>query len=648
MKKIFKYIILLICIVPFLNLKAVSSNAVDYNVKKYYVRSEIEIAGGLKVREIIEVNGTYNGYYRNILFKNNDLVTFSGKESDLEGSSIYNGTSIDSLRVGVVNIDSLTFDQFNGNLIDENVTYLEEVETASNGDNGVYIIEKNDDGVNIKMYNETINDTTYFFLEYVVTNILVEHNDCAEFYYTYISKDWNDSIEDVQILIDLPYAADEIFKVWGHGQLNATIIKDANNGGSYVSLKNYEIGSGVDVRMLFDKKIFSININESKKSNMDAISIVSNIENKRANDANTKRKINFFKTYFFVGVECIYGVLIVFFTILIYKKYDKEYKSNFKGEYYRDFINDYDVENIEYLMNKNITENAFSTSLLNLIYKKAILIEDIPSDKKSKDYKFIKAENLVVSEEENIIIDTIFNKIGDGHEVTLKQIKSFSKKTDISGNNGLCTAYNTWKNQVIEKSKTYNFYEDNMKVKAGFILFSIFGIILALIDYYYHITNYIYLILGVISVIFLCYVVIFKKRTPKGNEDYLKWKSFKKFLNDFGRFGEKELPEIKLWERYLVYASIFGIAAKVQESMKMKFSEIRPNYNMDRGDILFNYFMFNNLSHDISNNMTNYVRSSVSAVSAAKASQMSSGSGHGGGFSSGGGFGGGGNSGGGF
>ena len=32
-----------------------------------------------------------------------------------------------------------------------------------------------------------------------------------------------------------------------------------------------------------------------------------------------------------------------------------------------------------------------------------------------------------------------------------------------------------------------------------------------------------------------------------------KWTAFKKFLNDFGSFDVKELPEIKLWERYLVF-----------------------------------------------------------------------------------------------
>ena len=42
----------------------------------------------------------------------------------------------------------------------------------------------------------------------------------------------------------------------------------------------------------------------------------------------------------------------------------------------------------------------------------------------------------------------------------------------------------------------------------------------------------------------LIYPFTITKRTLKGNDHYYKWKAFKRFLLDFGRFNEKELPEI--------------------------------------------------------------------------------------------------------
>jgi uncharacterized membrane protein len=51
-----------------------------------------------------------------------------------------------------------------------------------------------------------------------------------------------------------------------------------------------------------------------------------------------------------------------------------------------------------------------------------------------------------------------------------------------------------------------------------------------------------------------------------------KWENFYKFLNDMTLMRDKAPSDIVLWEQYLVYATAFGIAGKVRDSMKAKFS----------------------------------------------------------------------------
>ena len=75
-------------------------------------------------------------------------------------------------------------------------------------------------------------------------------------------------------------------------------------------------------------------------------------------------------------------------------------------------------------------------------------------------------------------------------------------------------------------------------------------------------------------------------------------KGMKKFLSDFGRFDEKELPEIILWEKYLVYAAAFGIAAKVEKAMQLKIKEFNLNQNTN---FTTNYILLN---HSFSNALT--------------------------------------------
>ena len=96
----------------------------------------------------------------------------------------------------------------------------------------------------------------------------------------------------------------------------------------------------------------------------------------------------------------------------------------------------------------------------------------------------------------------------------------------------------------------------------------------------------------------------------------------KKFLNEFSNIHEREPIEVNLWEEYLMYAQIFGIAKKVAKEFKKLYPDIITDeyYN----DVVF--------IHTISYN-------GVHAASVAKSRAESYSSG-GGGFSSGGGGGG--------
>lgn len=152
------------------------------------------------------------------------------------------------------------------------------------------------------------------------------------------------------------------------------------------------------------------------------------------------------------------------------------------------------------------------------------------------------------------------------------------------------------------------------------------------------VNNIALLVIIVSSIVFLIYILSFKKWTLKGREHYLKWKAFKNFLTDFGNLKEKELPEIKLWEKYLVYATVFGIAKEVQKTMKIKLSEMSnvDSFYLNSWYFHTNYYIGNTISSSV-----NKVYSG-SANTIAAHSSSSSGGGFGGGFSSGGGFGGGG------
>ena len=173
------------------------------------------------------------------------------------------------------------------------------------------------------------------------------------------------------------------------------------------------------------------------------------------------------------------------------------------------------------------------------------------------------------------------------------------------------------------------------------VIFSLLGIILVFANISYELA---WLAIGIIifMVIVIVFVISRKFYTKKGAEHYAKWMAHKRFLEDFSRFNEKELPEVTLWDKYLVYAVILNCADKLSKEMELKMP------NMDTTDTAYvgynpymtHYIITTNLYSSINSGVHTAVSSSRSSIAA---SNSSSGGGFGGGSIGGGGsFGGGG------
>ena len=110
-------------------------------------------------------------------------------------------------------------------------------------------------------------------------------------------------------------------------------------------------------------------------------------------------------------------------------------------------------------------------------------------------------------------------------------------------------------------------------------------------------------------------------------EDSKKLFGLKLFLEEFSKMDTKEVLEVHIWDEYLMFAYLFGVADKVAKQLKNLYPEVLEDPNNNYVD--YNTIIF-----------INHISSSgVSAATSARAAAQSYSSG-GGGFSSGGGGGG--------
>lgn len=311
-----------------------------------------------------------------------------------------------------------------------------------------------------------------------------------------------------------------------------------------------------------------------------------------------------------------------------------------KDLYYRDFPGDYNPYVLEYLMKRKITNLSISTTILNLINKNVIKLEENPEDKKDAILRFKDTEaNLTDAEKD--ITTMLFSLVGNNNRCTLKQLKRYG--TTESRARSLQRKINAFKKNAKVEAEVEGFFEKDTKnilLKIAILFNYVFSLFMAMGIFIGNTTDSIlqyFLGTTIISFVFFKVTNAYKNRSKAGAEEYSKWLAHKRFLKDFGKFDEKDLPDITLWDKYLVTATVLGCADKVQKKMKLYI-----NNNSDFDTTRASYYL---LSSSINNNMVRSIEKAVngsigtarSTISASSSGSSSSGGGFGGGSSSGGG-----------
>lgn len=684
MKKIktITYLFLFTCVLflaGFQTFKASQTPVIDH----FYSDITVLENGDLNVKELIILNGEYNGFERIINYRNEYAPSFDGTESSFEGSDIYNGDKIELSRIAEVEIPN----DYDFSLINQPGKSFQKVSSASNGDKRKYIVTTKSNGEAYRMYNENNGGALGFYLEYTVKNVAIRHTDIAEVGWNLMGNELSNRIHNYEAHIHIPNNQAEL-RAWAHGPLNGN-IKLIDKTEIQLTVSDIFPNTAFDTRFVFDLTAIPTS---NKTTNVTALPMILNVETKKAEEANrlreefidgqfqivkmaldkvesTKRpsdlneaqeQLNILASYttegeypalkqrydeikeivdarmktlntVFGGIAIIYVIAMIIYVYRIYLKYDKELKVP-HIEYFRDIPNNYGPACVDYLFKRKIDNNSFSATLLNLISDKVIRYEKI--DK--KNYKIIYHDNVrPLLEEEEKLITWVFEEKTDGKETTLEAFKKKAKSYS-----SFISDFELFKKTALQHAKSLNFYE-TQTLKGIPILTSVVGFVLGFLCIYMEVGLFsiIFFLVGIASLI---YFVSIQKKTKFGREEYEKWSALKRFLQDFGKFDTKDLPDMILWEKFLVYAYVFGCAKELEKTMKIKMNEMGATpvagyyYDPSFTDMLI-------FSHVVNRTLNSSITSAYNARSAASSGNYSSGGGFGGGFSAGGGsFGGGG------
>lgn len=642
--------------------------------------------GDLKVKELIVLSGTYHGFERKINYKNPSAPQFQATLSSFEGSDIYNGDDIVLEQISEITVP----ENYDFSLIYEEGTAFESVTSAENGDRRTYVTTNSADGVTYRMYNDNQSGARGFYLEYVIRNVAIRHTDVAEVGWNLMGTEFTNTIEHYEAHIHLENNETEL-RAWAHGPVNGTVLLPSKQE-IVIEATDIFPHTAFDTRFVFDLNSIS---ESTKTTHVEALPMILEVENRRAEEANrarefaiqkqeetvelaldrtektkrqsdletAKQELETLKSYpvsteqyeqryqqleqivqerrsqllfLFGGITIVYLVGMGLSIYHTYQKYDKEYQVE-SIPYYRDIPSQYGPACVQYLFEKKIGNEAISATLLNLISKKVISCEKIEKD----DYRLTYHDGMIeLNPEEEKLIIWMFHQKKDQKTTTLKTFQKEAEKMELS----FVNRYDAFMDTAKEHAKSMNFYEPN-RMGVFPILYSFFGIALTVIYSAMEIWYYA-LILVPVAIISLIYFACVSKKTKYGREEYEKWSALKRFLQDFGTFETKDLPDMILWDQFLVYAYVFGIAKELEKTMKIKAVELGdPSFTYGGYQMSFpEFFLFTHaLNHTMQQSMTSVQYARNSAYTGGSGGNFSSGGGFGGGFSAGGGsFGGGG------
>ncbi len=453
-----------------------------------------------------------------------------------------------------------------------------DVDESLNEKKGYYGINYTSDGLELCFGKYDYKKHT-FTLTYKLSNFIFNTDDAQVIYYNFIDRLSDVNFDKFSLEISSYYKFSDTLDVWGYGYKGYAYVSD---GKIYMSNED-------DMNNKYAVLLVKFPLNTFKTTNKVIQFNTFNEVYQKAEEGTfdynySNNSIDYFALIFtiFILFLCFSPFIFLFVSIRNSKYGYKDNKviNKKNTEFFRDIPCNKDIYYANALVNLNNWNTSNSTIL------GAILLKWIKQDKivvkKDKNLSLVFNLNITLdNEDEKKLYEMMYKASGDGI-LESKELERWAKNN-----------YGKYLN-LFEKIK-------NNKIKE-----------LKEQGHIYKRTN--------------------KKECKYKNvlddilyEDSKKLFGLKLFLEEFSKIDTKEAIEVKLWDEYLMFAYLFGIADKVAKQFKNLYPEYIENLdNIDFDTIIF----LNTISV-----------SSVSAANNARSRAESYSSG-GGGFSSGGGGGG--------
>lgn len=454
-----------------------------------------------------------------------------------------------------------------------------------------YDIEEDGNHVKATWYYKANNQVKKFLIVYEIKDAVKRYNDVADFYWKVI-EDEHESIKNFNTEVFIPEPSPNLFKLFVHSTSKPgtmTFFDDYRKVS--VGMQDIPKNRFVEFRLLTSPSIFSdVELFE---------------ENKYESILN-EEKFNFLQSSIFMSPILLFPVFIIPLIIIFlyfYFKYGVEPKVKYERIYEHEPPMKIPPMALAHLIEgrfegSRIKTRGFIATIFDLARRGHLNVKEekkkhlkffekkeqrfiltkkgekeLTSPKKLLDFELYVLKFLFQAVPSGGNIDIYSNKVVKTKkiypEVTSSDIVKWNRKKrlGLSFISSLHEQAGSW----FESKHFGIFTKLSMKKRDKFFIVSM--IYLFLVSLFLIIVqrfNILWIILEgmVITVLLVLATIPILRKTPEATLAIKKWKAFKQFITDFSAMKDAPATLIHIWDEYLIYAVVLGVAVELLKVLR--------------------------------------------------------------------------------
>ena len=423
---------------------------------------------------------------------------------------------------------------------------LKLVESARNGDSGVYEIISERGSETVKIYFPSKDEVRTFRIAYRVMDVAVRYNDTGEFFYNYLGEGNETRVDKLKVSLTLPGGiSDPGVRIYAHGPEGCDIRFGADS--ILLNAVGVEPGKLIAARVLFPPGYIAQSMNEVNKNAFDDIV---EEENRYASDIIFRNNASLYGS---ISLALLGTALFVLSIVRFRRK--KRYNPE---DYYSIFPEECTPAVVKMLFSNGLTTTDILATLLDLNRKGYLTIAQTEED---FEIASAKEPDGSLLEHEKFFLSWIIDSAGDGRSVTLGAIWDQAKYNAAE----FGEHFKTWSTLVKDEAAARGYLDETgKKFGVPMLAFSLIAMISGFI--FTGMGSLFGLLSAAIGLALLVQsLIIINRRSDKGEIMRKRWKAFRQYIrkSDVGDH----------MDMYLIYSLALGVNSKTLRKYRLKISD---------------------------------------------------------------------------